>query len=63
MEVADKSFHQSLALPWPPRADGVFPSDDPQQLVLDGKVADVPFIVGSCDDEGTLFALSQLNIT
>ena len=63
MEVADKSFHQSLALPWQPRVDGVFLSDRFQQLVLEGKVADVPFIIGNCDDEGTLFALSQLNIT
>ncbi|KAI0248237.1 Alpha/Beta hydrolase protein [Lactifluus subvellereus] len=53
----------SLALAWQPRADGVFLSDSPQQLVLEGKIADVPFIVGSCDDEGTSFALFQLNIT
>ncbi|EIW81508.1 alpha beta-hydrolase [Coniophora puteana RWD-64-598 SS2] len=55
--------YQSLILAWLPRVDGVFLTDDPQQLVLQGSVADVPFITGDCDDEGTLFSLSGLNIT
>ncbi|GJE92623.1 carotenoid ester lipase precursor [Phanerochaete sordida] len=54
---------QSLALAWMPRADGVFLADDPQVLVQQGRVADVPFVTGDCDDEGTIFALSNLNIT
>ncbi|EIW81507.1 alpha beta-hydrolase [Coniophora puteana RWD-64-598 SS2] len=33
------------------------------RLVLQGSVADVPFITGDCYDEGTLFSLSTLNIT
>jgi acetylcholinesterase len=61
--VTDKSFGQSVALVWEPRVDGVFLTHSPQKLVLDGKVADIPFIAGDCDDEGTLFALSSLNIT
>ncbi|OAX36717.1 alpha/beta-hydrolase [Rhizopogon vinicolor AM-OR11-026] len=55
--------YQSLALAWLPRVDGVFLTADPQQLVLQGSVADIPFITGDCDDEGTLFSFSTLNIT
>ncbi|KAH0586052.1 hypothetical protein H2248_007327 [Termitomyces sp. 'cryptogamus'] len=55
--------YQSLSLAWLPREDGIFLTENPQQLVLDGKVANVPFITGDCDDEGTLFSLSTLNIT
>ncbi|KAG6829190.1 hypothetical protein H0H92_005390 [Tricholoma furcatifolium] len=55
--------YQSLKLAFLPRPDGVFLTDNPQQLVLAGKVANVPFITGDCDDEGTIFALSSLNIT
>ncbi|KAG5654308.1 hypothetical protein H0H81_004727 [Sphagnurus paluster] len=55
--------YQSLDIAWLPRADGKFLTDNPQQLVLDGKVANIPFITGDCDDEGTLFSLSTLNVT
>ncbi|KAF8194390.1 alpha beta-hydrolase [Mycena galopus ATCC 62051] len=55
--------YQSLILAWLPRADGTFLSDNPQRLVQEGKVANVPFVTGDCDDEGTLFSLSTLNIT
>ncbi|KAH9970751.1 Alpha/Beta hydrolase protein [Lactifluus volemus] len=55
--------YQSVAVAWQPRVDGVFLTHSPQKLVLDGKVADIPFITGDCDDEGTMFALSSLNIT
>ncbi|KAH8982052.1 carotenoid ester lipase precursor [Lactarius hatsudake] len=54
---------QSLALAWQPRADGVFLTDHPQKLVQQGKVAKIPFVAGECDDEGTLFSLSNANIT
>jgi len=54
---------QSLALAWLPRADGTFLSNDPQTLVQQGSVANIPFVTGDCDDEGTLFALSSLNVT
>jgi acetylcholinesterase len=37
---------QSLVLAWLPRADGVFVTENPQKLVLDGKVANVPFVTG-----------------
>ncbi|KDR71926.1 hypothetical protein GALMADRAFT_785342 [Galerina marginata CBS 339.88] len=54
---------QSLNLAWPPRADGVFLTDHPQKLVQQGIIANVPFVSGDCDDEGTLFSLSTLNVT
>ncbi|EIM86204.1 carotenoid ester lipase precursor [Stereum hirsutum FP-91666 SS1] len=53
----------SLNLAFQPRVDGIFFTEDPQQLVLDGQVADVPFITGDCSDEGTLFSLSSVNLT
>ena len=43
--------------------DGDFITDAPQKLVQEGKVADIPFITGDCDDEGTLFGLANANIT
>ncbi|KIJ19261.1 hypothetical protein PAXINDRAFT_167028 [Paxillus involutus ATCC 200175] len=55
--------YQSLIMAWQPRADGVFLTDDPQKLVLQGLVADVPFVTGDCDDEGTLFSFTTLNVT
>ncbi|KAI9457437.1 carotenoid ester lipase precursor, partial [Lactarius psammicola] len=55
--------YQSLALAWLPRVDGVFLADNPQRLVQQGKVARIPFVAGECDDEGTSFSLSQLNVT
>ncbi|KAN0139660.1 Alpha/Beta hydrolase fold [Lactarius tabidus] len=54
---------QSLSLAWQPYADGIFLEDNPQKLVQQGKVAQVPFVSGECDDEGTLFSLSQTNVT
>ncbi|KAF4576970.1 hypothetical protein EYR36_004954 [Pleurotus pulmonarius] len=61
LEILD--FRIALALAWLPRADGTFLTDHPQKLVQAGKVANVPFVTGDCDDEGTLFSLSTLNIS
>ncbi|KAJ2921564.1 hypothetical protein H1R20_g10371, partial [Candolleomyces eurysporus] len=55
--------YQSLVLAWTPRADGTFLSDNPQRMVQDGKVSNVPMVSGNCADEGTLFAQSSLNVT
>ncbi|KAI0088623.1 carotenoid ester lipase precursor [Irpex rosettiformis] len=52
-----------LHLAYLPRADGIFLTDNPQRLVQNGKVANVPFVNGNNDDEGTLFTLALLNIT
>ncbi|EIW58851.1 carotenoid ester lipase precursor [Trametes versicolor FP-101664 SS1] len=49
--------------PWAPRADGLFLVDNPQRLLLEGKIADIPFVIGSNKDEGTLFSLASLNLT
>ncbi|TFK62937.1 alpha/beta-hydrolase [Pluteus cervinus] len=54
---------QSLNTTWGPSVDGEVIVRDPQVSVLEGKYAKVPFVTGDCDDEGTLFALSSLNIT
>ncbi|KAG7088708.1 hypothetical protein E1B28_012678 [Marasmius oreades] len=55
--------YQSLHLAWLPRVDGDFLGDSPQRLAQQGKVADVPFVSGNCDDEGTAFSLTSLNVT
>ncbi|KAI0030226.1 carotenoid ester lipase precursor [Vararia minispora EC-137] len=53
----------SVAAGWNPAADGVTIPAPFQQMVLHSNVANVPLISGNCDDEGTLFALSNSNIT
>ena len=56
--------YSSTAVPWYPRADGKYLKDSPHKLIRTGKVADVPYIIGSMKDEGTLFSvIPQLNIT
>ncbi|KAF9254184.1 carotenoid ester lipase precursor [Marasmius fiardii PR-910] len=55
--------YQSLHLTWVPRVDGDFLTDSPLRLALQGKVANIPFVAGDVDDEGTLFALPSLNVT
>jgi acetylcholinesterase len=55
--------YQGLVLSWLPRVDGVFLTEPPQYSVLRGHVANVPLITGNCDDEGTLFSISTINIT
>jgi para-nitrobenzyl esterase len=42
-----------------PIVDGLFLPDQPRQLFDDGEVADVPYILGSNSDEGTLFHVQQ----
>lgn len=49
--------YQSLNLAYAPRVDGVFLTDTPHNLVLQGSVAKVPFVTGNCDDEGTYVRL------
>ena len=46
-----------------PRADGSLISYNPQKMALDGKLTNVPFIIGDTLDEGTLFSLGSMNIT
>ncbi|KAF9889508.1 hypothetical protein FE257_007218 [Aspergillus nanangensis] len=56
------SYH-SIALSYLPRPDGTILSQSPDALGKAGKYAPVPFIIGDQEDEGTLFALFQSNIT
>ncbi|KIM38333.1 hypothetical protein M413DRAFT_30177 [Hebeloma cylindrosporum] len=55
--------YDGIPLAWTPRIDGVFLQDHPQKLIKAKKVADVPFVTGNMDDEGTLFAFTQSNLT
>jgi len=40
---------QSMRIPWSPRADGTFLKVPLQQLVLQGRVARIPFVTGNKD--------------
>ncbi|KAF1814103.1 putative extracellular lipase [Eremomyces bilateralis CBS 781.70] len=53
----------SVSLAYLPRPDGFSMTDSPDELGLAGKIAKVPFIIGDQEDEGTLLALFQSNIT
>ncbi|OCK98268.1 putative extracellular lipase [Cenococcum geophilum 1.58] len=55
--------YNSAALSYLPRPDGTALTDSPEVLAEQGKYAKVPFIVGDQEDEGTIFALFQSNIT
>lgn len=53
----------SLQLAWTPSVDGRFIVRNPLESIQKGLYARVPFITGDCDDEGTIFSVSTLNIT
>jgi carboxylesterase type B len=55
--------YNSVALSYLPRPDGKVLTKSPDVLVLERKYAAVPMIIGDQEDEGTLFALFQSNIT
>lgn len=55
--------YNSIALSYIPRPDGVVLTDSPDILAMEGKYAPVPMIIGDIEDEGTLFALFQPNLT
>lgn len=55
--------YNAVALSYLPRPDGVVMTESPDKLVMKGKYASVPFIIGDQEDEGTLFALFQPNLT
>ncbi|KAI0385457.1 sterol esterase [Hypomontagnella monticulosa] len=55
--------YSSVALSYLPRPDGVVLPDSPDVLALNGRYAAVPMIIGDQEDEGTIFALLQPNIT
>ncbi|KAL5335517.1 Alpha/Beta hydrolase protein [Aspergillus crustosus] len=54
--------HNSLAMPWIPRPEAG--GSSPHKLASEGKIANVPIMIGDVKDEGTLFSLiNQLNVT
>lgn len=55
--------YNSVALSYLPRPDGTVLPDSPDILATTGRYHAVPMIVGDQEDEGTLFALFQPNIT
>jgi carboxylesterase type B len=55
--------YTSVALSYLPRPDGVVLTESPEVLLQDGKYSAVPLIIGDQEDEGTLFALFQGNLT
>ncbi|KXH64053.1 carboxylesterase [Colletotrichum salicis] len=55
--------YSSVALSYLPRPDGKNIVSRPEVFATSGKLPKVPFILGDQEDEGTLFALFQPNIT
>lgn len=55
--------YNSIALSYLPRPDGHTLPDSPEVLLATGRYAPVPVIAGGMEDEGTLFALFQPNLT
>ncbi len=55
--------YQSVALAYLPRPDGVFLTKSPETLIQTGRYPKIPLIIGDQEDEGTLFSLSQRNIS
>jgi carboxylesterase type B len=64
MDLSPNIFSfMSLQLAWNPSVDGQFILRNPQESIQQGLYTRVPFVTGDCDDEGTIFSLSTLNIT
>ncbi|KAI5285639.1 hypothetical protein KEM54_000409 [Ascosphaera aggregata] len=55
--------YSSVALSYVPRPDGLSLPQSPDKLVESGQFAKVPMIIGDQEDEGTVFSLTQSNIT
>ncbi|KAH7248443.1 lipase [Fusarium solani] len=55
--------YNSVALSYLPRPDGRVLKESPDLLLKNGEYAAVPMIIGDQEDEGTLFALFQPNLT
>lgn len=55
--------YSSLALSYLPRPDGRVLTDSPDALLLAKKYAPVPMIIGDMEDEGSMFAIFQSELT
>ena len=63
-QVPNFFTYTSTKVPWYPRPDGTYLKDSPHRLLRQGKIAEIPCIIGDMKDEGTLFSVvPQLNIT
>ncbi|KAI0251022.1 Alpha/Beta hydrolase protein [Lactifluus subvellereus] len=49
--------------PFTPRVDNVTMFDDPLQRIRTGQIARVPILLGSMEDDGTVFALAPQNLS
>jgi carboxylesterase type B len=63
IELPSDLFSAELNVSFLPMVDGKLLQGDPLALLQSGRYAKVPFIAGSCEDEGTMFAFSTLNVT
>jgi carboxylesterase type B len=61
--VPGAASYTSLKMSYIPRPDGTIFSDMPLKLLSRGKYAKIPFIIGDMNDEGTIFAVANLNVT
>ncbi|KAL0946484.1 hypothetical protein HGRIS_012701 [Hohenbuehelia grisea] len=61
--TANVFSYQSLNFAWTPRIDGAMIQRQPYESLVQGKYLKVPTLAGNCDDEGTLFSFSTLNLT
>ncbi|PBK68859.1 sterol esterase [Armillaria solidipes] len=55
--------YSSLNVAFQPYNDGLLLDQNAQKAVQQGRFAHVPFVTGSCADEGTFFSLGSTNIT
>lgn len=55
--------YNSVALSYLPRPDGTVLTESPEILAENGQYAKIPFILGDQEDEGTLFSLTQSNLS
>ncbi|KAJ7654748.1 carotenoid ester lipase precursor [Mycena rosella] len=62
-KTPDFFSYRSLSLVWHPRIDGDVVAEDPLVSISRGQYAKIPIMTGICDDEGTIFALAENNIT
>ncbi|KAF8152094.1 carotenoid ester lipase precursor [Mycena galopus ATCC 62051] len=62
-DTANFFSYRSLNLVWGPSIDGDVIALDPWVSIPKGLYAKIPIMVGMCEDEGTIFSFSTLNIT
>ncbi|HLK41500.1 MAG TPA: carboxylesterase/lipase family protein [Polyangiaceae bacterium] len=63
LSMASASDAGGMLGPFEPVVDGDFLADQPRTLYQNGKIAKTPYLLGSNQDEGTLFVLGQTPVT